>query len=335
MCVCVCVCVCVCKSGTQSSAQVSHCSLLFFFLLCAHASLGQSTLFIGSPSNSVILNFNNPPAGAASARFNFTLLSFQQNGTSFNRATNVTTSIYYRTGLSQLLVAPANIVQANSQKYLVTLPITDPSLAHCGDTLSGPDATYAQTRCVLRYVYDASASGQNSRVSCADVVVRPRNGGEALVSVRVGLASGDVPVSAATALRRLLTSAWATQTALRIDVFQTPSQIAAGDGDQSAQQIRPADSPSPIVVDGASYSMNFVFSDTTTFTANQLASNFLALGNAKLSLMFDRQCFLHTRTCSKQAHTRSRSSEKQSEAHCSMLLSVPSFSVRATNLAQR
>lgn len=244
----------------------------------------QSTLFSGSPSNTLLLNFNTAPAGFASGRFNFTLLSYTLNGTTFSSATNLTTPTYYRSGFQNIALAlDANLNANNNQKYTVQLALDDSM--NCG-SIDDPNVQFATQRCVLRYVYDGTVSSSSSRVSCADVVIVGRNT-DVGVSVQVHIPDGDVPIGEATAMRRLLASDWAQQAALKLDLFQTPAQTAAGNGDMTAAQIRYA--AQPFSVGASSYSMNFVFSATTSRSANALAASFTALGTDGLSNLFDLQ----------------------------------------------
>lgn len=140
---------------------------------------------------------------------------------------------------------------------------------------------------MLRYVYDntQAATTQNSRVSCADVMVLPRN--DVAVSVRATLAAEQTALSGATAMRRLLDSTWAKDAARKLDIFQTRAQITAGENEFTSQQIRMADPP--IVAHGNSFTMNFVFSDTTADSAQQLANSFNSLGTSGLSDIFGGQ----------------------------------------------
>lgn len=155
---------------------------------------------------------------------------------------------------------------------------------------------------MLRYVYDntQAPTTQNSRVSCADVLVLPRN--DVQVSVRASLAAEQAPLSGSSALRRLLDSAWAKDAARKLDIFQTSAQIAAGENDWSSQQIRMADPP--IVAGANSFTMNFVFSDTTAASAQQLANSFNDLGTSGLSVIFGGQTHAQPHTLNRPRDTR-------------------------------
>ena len=268
-------------SCVVSSVPCSLCVVLF---LPSRSSLcAQSTLFSGTPTNTLLLNFNSPPTNFDSGRFNFTLLSYTLNGTSFNPSTNVT-PIYYRSGFKELIMAvDANLNGNNNQKYTFNLAL-DEGLT-CG-SISDHTVQFAQTRCVLRYVYDGTSTNSNSRVSCADVVIVPRSW-DVAVPVTVRIPNGDVPIGTDTAMRRLLNSDWVQQAALMIDLFQTPAQTAAGNNDITASQIRYANPP--FTVGGNAYVMNFIFSATTSRTALALAQDFYTLGTDGLSTLFDLQ----------------------------------------------
>ena len=86
----------------------------------------QSTLFSGSPSNYVQLRFNALPAESATARFNFTLLHFRQNGTKADG----TTPIYYRTAAVPIGVQAPTLV-TGTQIYTLMLDL--PASLNCGN----------------------------------------------------------------------------------------------------------------------------------------------------------------------------------------------------------
>lgn len=86
----------------------------------------QSTLFSGSPSNYVQLRFNALPAESATARFNFTLLHFRQNGTKADG----TTPIYYRTAAVPIGVQAPTLV-TGTQIYTIMLDL--PASLNCGN----------------------------------------------------------------------------------------------------------------------------------------------------------------------------------------------------------
>jgi hypothetical protein len=130
-------------------------------------------------------------------------------------------------------------------------------------------------------VYDNQPSGQNSRVSCADVMVLSRDDDQRF-TLRVKLNAGDVPVQSQTALNRLLNDPWATTTSRNIDIFTLPDDTE--NTAKKSQQIRLAD-PAIVKEDsGEAYVINFVLSGTSTLSASALTES---LQSQDLSAMFD------------------------------------------------
>jgi len=242
-----------------------------------------STLFTGSPANTLLVRFNSPPADNSLARFNVSLLTFRQNGTKPVDG-GEPRAVWRLERSRQLQTTDANLRTGNNQYYTIQLKLDEG--AQCGQPYSGGNADFSRTHCVLRYVYDStrSATPQNSRVNCADVVVYSRSSDVSVeVTVRPDHAD-DAPITPATALRRVLTSGWVGGIP-SVDVFQTQDQINEGSGDRTSQQIRMRDSAPVVTHADGTYSMYFTFGATAAVGSQDLANNFLAQGNQQLSLM--------------------------------------------------
>lgn len=145
--------------------------------------------------------------------------------------------------------------------------------------LSAVNPTYTQTRCVLRWVFDNSASNQNSRVSCADVIIVSR-AGDVRVSVTVRPdAPGEKPIQAQTALNRVLNHAWATDASRKLDIITLPDSTT----NKASNQLR-MHPTAPVVVDAktGTYTLNFILSDSVSASASQLASSMRAQDLSKM-----------------------------------------------------
>lgn len=238
----------------------------------------QSAVYSGSPNSTVNTIVSNANANSPQARVIITMVQYRQNGSSFNPRTNISTPIYYLLGVLTLYNETAVLKNngQNQNQYMGNVSIPN-DYAGCGVNTTDQ---YGQTRCVLRYVYDESRNPtQNSRVSCADVVVYPRSADYAF-NIQVRLGAGDVPIQAPTALNRLLGDPWATSGDNGIEIFTDPDDP---DGNQQSTNVRLRET-TPIEVDGSEYTIHFLLSGTPFKSSGDLAASLFA---KNLSAVFD------------------------------------------------